>query len=51
MRPGMWAQALQPLRESQFFVTQFCIGSVGRKDLADDLKNYERKVAEGKLSY
>ena len=27
-----------------------CLGNVGRKDLADDLKNYERKVAEGKLS-
>ena len=26
------------------------LGEVGRKDLADDLKNYERKVAEGKLS-
>ena len=25
-----------------------CLGNVGRKDLANDLKNYERKVAEGK---
>ena len=25
-----------------------CLENVGRKDLADDLKNYERKLAEGK---
>ena len=27
-----------------------CLEKVGRKDLADDLKNYGRRVAEGKLN-